>query len=132
MKICKICKKLRCFLEKFTQLTKLLHDRRSRRSRQIPSLLSKCKLVTVFLLPAHTKRRLIFITIIDSINVKCYCYHLYGIIRDRSELRIVLLPMSAGWCTSPHLMINRQLTNQRSCIYTWDIAAQIGYMIVHY
>ena len=35
MKICKICKKLRCFLEKFTQLTKLLHDRRS---RQIPSL----------------------------------------------------------------------------------------------
>ena len=35
---CKICMKLRCFLEKFTQLTKLLHDRRSRRSRQIPSL----------------------------------------------------------------------------------------------
>ena len=32
-------KKLRCFLEKFTQLTKILHDRRSRRSRQISSLL---------------------------------------------------------------------------------------------
>ena len=31
-------KKLRCFLEKFTQLTKILHDRRSRRSRQISSL----------------------------------------------------------------------------------------------
>ena len=31
-------KKLRCFLKKFTQLTKILHDRRSRRSRQIPSL----------------------------------------------------------------------------------------------
>ena len=38
VKICKICKKLRCFLKKFTQLTKILHDRRSRRSRQIPSL----------------------------------------------------------------------------------------------
>ena len=35
---CKICKKLRCFLEKITQLTKILHDRRSRRSRQISSL----------------------------------------------------------------------------------------------
>ena len=33
--------KLRCFLKKFTQLTKILHDRRSRRSRQIPSLLPK-------------------------------------------------------------------------------------------
>ena len=31
-------KKLRCFLEKFTQLTKILHDRRSRQSRQISSL----------------------------------------------------------------------------------------------
>ena len=31
-------KKLRCFLEKFTQLTKILHDCRSRRSRQISSL----------------------------------------------------------------------------------------------
>ena len=31
-------KKLRCCLKKFTQLTKILHDRRSRRSRQIPSL----------------------------------------------------------------------------------------------
>ena len=31
-------KKLRCFLKKFTQLTKILHDRRSRRSRQISSL----------------------------------------------------------------------------------------------
>ena len=31
-------KKLLCFLKKFTQLTKILHDRRSRRSRQIPSL----------------------------------------------------------------------------------------------
>ena len=31
-------KKLRCFLKKFTQLTKNLHDRRSRRSRQISSL----------------------------------------------------------------------------------------------
>ena len=30
--------KMRCFLEEFTQLIKLLHDRRSRRSRQIPSL----------------------------------------------------------------------------------------------
>ena len=28
-----------CFLEKITQLTKILHDRRSRRSRQIPSLI---------------------------------------------------------------------------------------------
>ena len=35
--MCKLAK-LRCFLEKFTQLTKILHDRRSRRSRQIPSL----------------------------------------------------------------------------------------------
>ena len=32
-------KKLRCFLKKITQLTKILHDRRSRRSRQISSLL---------------------------------------------------------------------------------------------
>ena len=31
-------KKLGCFLEKFTQLTKILHDRRSRQSRQISSL----------------------------------------------------------------------------------------------
>ena len=77
----------------------------------------------------HRKKRLIFITI----NVKCYCYHLYGIIRDSSKLRIVLLPMSAGWCASPHLMINRQLTNQRSCIYTSDIAeVQIRPRIVHY
>ena len=30
-------KKLRCFLKKFTQLTKILHDRRS---RQIPSLVT--------------------------------------------------------------------------------------------
>ena len=36
-------KKLRCFLKKFTQLTKILHDRRSRRSRQIPSLWSACR-----------------------------------------------------------------------------------------
>ena len=35
-------KKLRCFLKKFTQLTKILHDRRSRRSRQIPSLILIC------------------------------------------------------------------------------------------
>ena len=34
-------KTLRCFLEKFTQLTKILHDRRSRRSRQISSLKSR-------------------------------------------------------------------------------------------
>ena len=52
VKICKICKKLRCFLEKFTQLTKLLHDRRSRRSRQIPSLPSpithnSCSYITI-------------------------------------------------------------------------------------
>ena len=33
-----MCKKLRCFLKKITQLTKILHDRRSWRSRQIPSL----------------------------------------------------------------------------------------------
>ena len=33
---CQICKKLCCFLEKFTQLTRILHDRRL---RQIPSLL---------------------------------------------------------------------------------------------
>ena len=32
-KLCKICKNLHCFLEKFTQLTKILHDCRS---RQIP------------------------------------------------------------------------------------------------
>ena len=32
-----MCKKLRCFLEKFTQLTKILHDRQS---RQIPSLVT--------------------------------------------------------------------------------------------
>ena len=37
-----MCKKLRCFLEKFTQLTKILHDRRSRRSRQISSLTHIC------------------------------------------------------------------------------------------
>ena len=36
-------KKLRCFLKKFTQLTKILHDRRSRRSRQIPSLVKVTK-----------------------------------------------------------------------------------------
>ena len=36
-------KKPRCFLKKFTQLTKILHDCRSRRSRQIPSLLMKLK-----------------------------------------------------------------------------------------
>ena len=40
-------KKLRCFLKKFTQLTKILHDRRSRRSRQIPSLDAYSKLVEV-------------------------------------------------------------------------------------
>ena len=34
----KFCKKMRCFLEKFTQLTQILHDRRSRRSRQISTL----------------------------------------------------------------------------------------------
>ena len=38
-----MCKKQRCFLKKFTQLTKILHDCRSRRSRQIPSLLMKLK-----------------------------------------------------------------------------------------
>ena len=32
-------KKLRCFLKKITQLTKILHDRRS---RQIPSLVDQC------------------------------------------------------------------------------------------
>ena len=36
-------KKLRCTLEKFTQLTKILHDRRSRRSRQISSLFGALK-----------------------------------------------------------------------------------------
>ena len=36
--LCKFDKELRCFLEKFTQLGKILHDRRSRRSRQISSL----------------------------------------------------------------------------------------------
>ena len=30
------------FLVKFTQLTQILHDRRSRRSRQIPSLFKTC------------------------------------------------------------------------------------------
>ena len=44
-------KKLRCFLKKFTQLTKILHDRRSRRSRQIPSLcanIGTSKMLPVF------------------------------------------------------------------------------------
>ena len=36
--ICKFCKKMRCFHEKFTQFELFLHDRRSRRSRQISSL----------------------------------------------------------------------------------------------
>ena len=36
--LCKFDKEPRCFLEKFTQLGKFLHDRRSRRSRQISSL----------------------------------------------------------------------------------------------
>ena len=38
--LCKFDKEPRCFLEKFTQLGKILHDRRSRRSRQISSLIS--------------------------------------------------------------------------------------------
>ena len=36
--LCEICKNMRCFLEKFTQLARILHDRRSRRSWQISSL----------------------------------------------------------------------------------------------
>ena len=36
-------KKLRCFLEKFTQQPKILHNRRSRRSRQISSLYTRSK-----------------------------------------------------------------------------------------
>ena len=34
----KFCMKSRCFLEKFTQIAKILHDRRSWRSRQISTL----------------------------------------------------------------------------------------------
>ena len=34
----KLCEKLRCFLEKFTQLAQILHERRSWRSRQISTL----------------------------------------------------------------------------------------------
>ena len=33
---CKICMKLHRFLEKFTQLTKILHDRRSRKISSLP------------------------------------------------------------------------------------------------
>ena len=32
---------MRCFLEKFTQLAQILHDRQSRRSRQISTLLPR-------------------------------------------------------------------------------------------
>ena len=38
------------FSEKITQMTKILHDRRSRRSRQIPSLYVCCKLRHLWLL----------------------------------------------------------------------------------
>ena len=34
----KLCEKLRCFSGKFTQLAQILHDRRSRRSREISTL----------------------------------------------------------------------------------------------
>ena len=37
----KLCEKLRCFLWKFTQLARILHDRRSWRSRQISTLSTK-------------------------------------------------------------------------------------------
>ena len=50
-----MCKKVRCYLEKFTQLTKILHDRRSRRSRQIPSLL----VLTIYLTPTHIRAKMI-------------------------------------------------------------------------
>ena len=49
--LCKFDKEPRCFLEKFTQLGKILHDRRSRRSRQISSLTRSHRLLAT---PATT------------------------------------------------------------------------------
>ena len=40
----KFCKETHCFLEKITQLETILHDRRSRRSRLISSLLASSQL----------------------------------------------------------------------------------------
>ena len=41
--LCKFDKEPRCFLEKITQLGRILHDRRSRQSRQISSLRKMCR-----------------------------------------------------------------------------------------
>ena len=69
MKICKICKKLRCFLEKFTQLTKILHDRWSRRSRQISSLSRSLYfyliIVKIFIFVILISRSLFYLIIVN-------------------------------------------------------------------
>ena len=56
-------KKLRCFLEKFTQLTKILHDRRSRRSQQISSLWGGSDILSISTLN-HYSRILKFVAVI--------------------------------------------------------------------
>ena len=44
---------MRCFLEKLSQLTKILHDRQSRRGRQISSLISPITNMETFTLTCH-------------------------------------------------------------------------------